>query len=101
MINSPSRIDVRIHGVDVVELEVPAGSRSVFFLMIRQPPISTLFPYATLFRSRPPRRALGRAGQPLRPGRAGRARLPGPAAVPRSEEHTSELQSHHDLVCRL
>src|SRR6476620_12448800 len=62
----------------------------VFFLMIRRPPRSTLFPYTTLFRSpsarhwRPVRRRPGRA-----PGRR------------RSEEHTSELQSRQYLVCRL
>src|SRR5690242_21323769 len=66
--------------------------------MIRRPPRSTLFPYTTLFRSprfgHRPRRS-GRAGR--RSGRAGRdARC----AV-RSEEHTSELQSHVNLVCRL
>src|SRR5215204_5982535 len=58
--------------------------------MIRRPPRSTLFPYTTLFRSRT---------GPLLP------RRPGPSAGrdgrPRSEEHTSELQSHSDLVCRL
>src|SRR5215204_7287448 len=59
-----------------------------FFLMIRRPPRSTLFPYTTLFRSCPPRPAPPRAGRCTR----------GPA---RSEEHTSELQSHSDLVCRL
>src|SRR5574343_1333751 len=60
-----------------------------FFLMIRRPPRSTLFPYTTLFRSH--RGGLAVRHRPLRP------RLqPG-----RSEEHTSELQSHHDLVCRL
>src|SRR4051812_49572745 len=62
--------------------------------MIRRPPRSTLFPYTTLFRSagRPvldDRRA--RPGVPARPARAG----------VRSEEHTSELQSHVNLVCRL
>src|SRR3712207_6956909 len=85
--------------------------------MIRRPPRSTLFPYTTLFRSRldqqdpvprvrgpgaPPADAVGvpevllgrrgpaavRAGRPARP-------------VPRSEEHTSELQSRQYLVCRL
>src|SRR5438034_2329639 len=67
--------------------------------MIRRPPRSTLFPYTTLFRSvsaRRPWRSRWRAspGRPaLRPGhRSGRHR---------SEEHTSELQSHSDLVCRL
>src|SRR5438093_4456869 len=61
-----------------------------FFLMIRRPPRSTLFPYTTLFRS--PGRA-GRAGQPGRATWATRPR--------RSEEHTSELQSLTNLVCRL
>src|SRR6266496_4994819 len=61
-----------------------------FFLMIRRPPRSTLFPYTTLFRARrPPARGPQLAGR----GDAGRA--------PRSEEHTSELQSRRDLVCRL
>src|SRR6266511_4935049 len=61
-----------------------------FFLMIRRPPRSTLFPYTTLFRSRPPRSRR-------------RCRTPGrrSAARPRSEEHTSELQSRENLVCRL
>src|SRR6478609_11150888 len=61
-----------------------------FFLMIRRPPRSTLFPYTTLFR---PRR-LG--AEPERPA----ADPPGPGP-PRSEEHTSELQSLAYLVCRL
>src|SRR6202012_6172423 len=61
-----------------------------FFLMIRRPPRSTLFPYTTLFRSREPHRRSCRA-----PARSA------PAGAPRSEEHTSELQSHSDLVCRL
>src|SRR5437867_13067673 len=78
---------------------------SFFFLMIRRPPRSTLFPYTTLFRSRararPESRShVGRARLGLgcalhRRGPSGR-----PAAV-RSEEHTSELQSSYDLVCRL
>src|SRR5437667_5819893 len=59
--------------------------------MIRRPPRSTLFPYTTLFRScrRSPWRYRRRSG-------CRRRRSPA-----RSEEHTSELQSHHDLVCRL
>src|SRR5277367_6933485 len=61
-----------------------------FFLMIRRPPRSTLFPYTTLFRSRDVQRRLTRPC-PRR----------GIADNSRSEEHTSELQSHHDLVCRL
>src|SRR5690349_22892332 len=74
-----------------------------FFLMIRRPPRSTLFPYTTLFRST--------AGDP-RPARwledhqgvdrlsLGQARAAG-LLPDRSEEHTSELQSRRDLVCRL
>src|SRR2546430_12627689 len=86
------------------------GSSFFFFLMIRRPPRSTLFPYTTLFRSlrtsrrhprrrdrrRPPRsaeRARARGGRVLR-RRADLAR-------DRSEEHTSELQSQSNLVCRL
>src|SRR5215469_18366619 len=66
--------------------------QAVFFLMIRRPPRSTLFPYTTLFRSR---------------ARPAEARNDGPGAIAsshepaRSEEHTSELQSRRDLVCRL
>src|SRR2546430_11231476 len=74
-----------------------------FFLMIRRPPRSTLFPYTTLFRSP------GSDG----PGRIGSGRvlelslttpppaLPGAHRRGRSEEHTSELQSQSNLVCRL
>src|SRR2546430_13325060 len=75
-----------------------------FFLMIRRPPRSTLFPYTTLFRSargvgqgarsflwvaRPAARVVGRAGED------------GARGDGRSEEHTSELQSQSNLVCRL
>src|SRR6266481_9109526 len=63
----------------------------VFFLMIRRPPRSTLFPYTTLFRS-------ARASPLLR---ACRARLSAAHFHHRSEEHTSELQSQFHLVCRL
>src|SRR5215510_15362919 len=68
-----------------------------FFLMIRRPPRSTLFPYTTLFRSRPPRaRACASPrGSRCRAARRGRHR------PLRSEEHTSELQSRGHLVCRL
>src|SRR5258706_6668395 len=69
--------------------------------MIRRPPRSTLFPYTTLFRSRrsarpPPRRAPGSAPRP----RPRRGSASGSKAW-RSEEHTSELQSLTNLVCRL
>src|SRR2546428_1414706 len=71
--------------------------------MIRRPPRSTLFPYTTLFRSQEEveatvldvaatMRTVRRGGPPLGAGRR---------AAPRSEEHTSELQSRSDLVCRL
>src|SRR5712664_4306097 len=71
-----------------------------FFLMRRRPPRSTLFPYTTLFRPRPATPAQRRraAPSPSRPRRACRRRG---GASPRSEEHTSELQSRSDLVCRL
>src|SRR2546421_8778811 len=65
---------------------------SFFFLMIRRPPRSTLFPYTTLFRS-------GRGARP-RPSRTPTP-PPGARSRGRSEEHTSELQSRSDLVCRL
>src|SRR5476649_3049988 len=65
-----------------------------FFLMIRRPPRSTLFPYTTLFRS-------GRASKKTI-ARVARIRSPAMRTLPfRSEEHTSELQSHSDLVCHL
>src|SRR6202022_5102788 len=63
-----------------------------FFLMIRRPPRSTLFPYTTLFRS----------GSVTRNWRGtGNGHLSPFTKLSRSEEHTSELQSHSDLVCRL
>src|SRR5262245_65916162 len=65
-----------------------------FFLMIRRPPRSTLFPYTTLFRSH---RAADREADASHDVRQGR-RQDDPA---RSEEHTSELQSLRHLVCRL
>src|SRR5260370_32194385 len=66
--------------------------------MIRRPPRSTLFPYTTLFRSvRVPRRPV--VPRRLEPG--ARPHRPAPGDAVRSEEHTSELQSHLNLVCRL
>src|SRR3712207_6880867 len=71
-----------------------------FFLMIRRPPRSTLFPYTTLFRSHRRGGRGGGAGLALRRDRgAGRGRPRGVGG--RSEEHTSELQSRQYLVCRL
>src|SRR3712207_8128324 len=88
-----------------------------FFLMIRRPPRSTLFPYTTLFRSRPlrggvrqhrPRRRAARGDGPRLPRDVpSRPRDPArraggrPDHPRRSEEHTSELQSRQYLVCRL
>src|SRR2546427_6093567 len=69
-----------------------------FFLMIRRPPRSTLFPYTTLFRSD----AGGdRSIAAAAPGGARRGRQNGNGKHCRSEEHTSELQSQSNLVCRL
>src|SRR3712207_8584207 len=85
----------------------------VFFLMIRRPPRSTLFPYPALFRSLPAgvdRAAPPRAGGPVRPADLLPRTLRGPHPArraarrsfpARSEEHTSELQSRQYLVCRL
>src|SRR5260370_12419834 len=69
--------------------------------MIRRPPRSTLFPYTTLFRSAPLaalRPAAPRTKTTARPSPKTR---PHPRPRKRSEEHTSELQSHLNLVCRL
>src|SRR2546430_8121417 len=68
-----------------------------FFLMIRRPPRSTLFPYTTLFRSPWGRSCLGKWSDQA-------VDAPAPAGWrwrARSEEHTSELQSQSNLVCRL
>src|SRR3712207_8663008 len=81
----------------------------VFFLMIRRPPRSTLFPYTTLFRSQldHPGLALVHAGREMElaePGvgdLGGHQRIGDHAHHVRSEEHTSELQSRQYLVCRL
>src|SRR5690349_22133527 len=74
-----------------------------FFLMIRQPPRSTLFPYTTLFRSHRGAVHVGVAAVVVHRHEAGLRRAAGRGEAPggRSEEHTSELQSRRDLVCRL
>src|SRR2546426_8665705 len=76
-----------------------------FFLMIRRPPRSTLFPYTTLFRSldQGPRGSSEAAlGKPVQLSRRRGRPFRGPLDEdPRSEEHTSELQSPCNLVCRL
>src|SRR5205085_11298138 len=81
----------------------------ISLLMLRRPPRSTLFPYTTLFRSGRGRcrrgcgeRGRGRGRRRRRGGRAARRRQVGqPVGQHRSEEHTSELQSQSNLVCRL
>src|SRR5258707_5660548 len=82
-----------------------------FFLMIRRPPRSTLFPYTTLFRSDGLRRPFDPAGRArlhdardqdqLRAGDHRGDRTSARRRQDRSEEHTSELQSRQYLVCRL
>src|SRR3712207_8944589 len=89
----------------------------IFFLMIRLPPRSTLFPYTTLFRSRCRLQLMtnvrlsssSRAARPIAPSDSGSSISPSPRNAHtcwsdvslRSEEHTSELQSRQYLVCRL
>src|SRR4051812_49986588 len=65
--------------------------------MIRRPPRSTLFPYTTLFRSHAGGRPRRSTWSSANSGRASGGR----SSTPRSEEHTSELQPHVNLVCRL
>src|SRR2546426_2511659 len=72
-----------------------------FFLMIRRPPRSTLFPYTTLFRSPRGRRTRLRGRTSWRSACRGRRRRARRRTTTRSEEHTSELQSPCNLVCRL
>src|SRR5438874_8227874 len=84
-----------------------------FFLLRRRPPKPTLFPYTTLFRSRPGRVRLEAGRDPLDAAEDGAAARVRPVRTlededrralrgrARSEEHTSELQSRRDLVCRL
>src|SRR5687767_15398195 len=103
----------------------PSSSLIIFFLMIRRPPRSTLFPYTTLFRSGPlaplreealqlrrEHRGWGAAylrvhlrlrcpGRPVPSARTLQRWLADAGLAPRSEEHTSELQSLAYLVCRL
>src|SRR5438552_14061970 len=78
------------------------GPNTLFYLLLRRPPKTTLFPYTTLFRSaRPTRRPL----VPPHPAQLDETPSTGTghrhARPPRSEEHTSELQSPDHLVCRL
>src|SRR5438132_7401013 len=86
-------------------MSMPCYLSSFFFLLLRRPPRSTLFPYTTLFRSRS-RRCIRRVErvaleQGLSTSSGMRAKPFAELVLNRSEEHTSELQSHSDLVCRL
>src|SRR5207253_7456447 len=80
--------------LDHHQSQIISPSGSFYLSLLPTPPTSTLFPYTTLFRSGPPSPA--RASTAAR-GCACRSRQ----AHPRSEEHTSELQSRGHLVCRL
>src|SRR5205807_10129996 len=92
---------------------LPPFTSFFFFLLIPRPPRSTLFPYTTLFRSRVDPSGFytavamkddGTGGDAIAGDGIFSATLPGQTAntlVPRSEEHTSELQSPCNLVCRL
>src|SRR5699024_12259971 len=89
----------------VVTLFVPSCNSFVltfscifFFLMLRRPPRSTLFPYTTLFRSHRP---VDRAHKRCCPCLHSQPQRDYSIQALRSEEHTSELQSRFDLVCRL
>src|SRR6266536_5312966 len=95
MIHTPTAISIFVC-LSIVQLM----SVFIFFLMIRRPPRSTLFPYTTLFRSR--RLADAGAGRVVvrQPDDLQPRHLAG-LLESRSEEHTSELQSRVDLVCRL
>src|SRR5437868_12791395 len=83
------------------------SSDSLFFSVLRQPPRSTLFPYTTLFRSLTAYVGVGVAVVGACEDRGDRltvvawCRLERQPTETRSEEHTSELQSRFDLVCRL
>src|SRR2546430_12082621 len=72
-----------------------------FFLMIRRPPRSTLFPYTTLFRSLDPASCGGKAPRSICRNSRFRRLCCYWSVAARSEEHTSELQSQSNLVCRL
>src|SRR5207247_10291256 len=99
----PVRVDRAPHAVTALLLLL-ACSHACLVLSFPRPPRSTLFPYTTLFRSQAAVELLKRSDIALEGRRAvvvGRSNVVGkPAAILRSEEHTSELQSRVDLVCR-
>src|SRR6266581_5554720 len=83
-------MELYIHVVYIINYFYLISCFFFFFLMIRRPPRSTLFPYTTLFRS------WGRTSTRFTP-----TTTHSTSCLPRSEEHTSELQSPVHLVCRL
>src|SRR5947209_9434044 len=85
--------------VSTADMVVSQSLVDFFFLLVRRPPSSTLFPYTTLFRSCTRRPPPFRAGST--PSRQPARRRGSACARSRSEEHTSELQSRQYLVCRL
>src|SRR2546430_3119197 len=85
------------HSVTCIEL-LPHLFYIFFFLMIRRPPRSTLFPYTTLFRSK---ESLDRRDFLKKASAIGLGAFTASLSPGRSEEHTSELQSQSNLVCRL
>src|SRR5262249_57037915 len=102
-----THLPIRAHALSATPLTTILLS---FFLLLRPPPRSTLFPYTTLFRSRAPaaegtpaRRPKGSSYQfdAARRRRGGDPLEPDAAHGRRSEEHTSELQSLTNIVCRL
>src|SRR5882757_7583842 len=93
----------RIHWLGLFFCSISVRLRIVlfFFLMIRRPPRSTLFPYTTLFRSCSPEPGATSPRRRCRPGGETVGRPTWRQSAARSEEHTSELQSRQYLVCRL
>src|SRR5437763_3322529 len=98
MVPATRPVDVMVAPATVFAVAHVSCDFCLFFLMVRRPPRSTLFPYTTLFRSeKRPDHGAGFVGE----GRPVGAELVGHDDAGRSEEHTSELQSPMYLVCRL
>src|SRR5207253_11211367 len=100
---TPLHLSHACPALSLLSVHLSATSLLFFFLILRRPPSSTLFPYTTLFRSLRLAHAK-RLDHPIRRPRLDRQLRPQPIdalIVKRSEEHTSELQSRGHLVCRL
>src|SRR5690349_23025516 len=85
----------------IVPSTVPVLVLCLFFFVLRRPPAFTLFPYTTLFRSARVIASVDNRDGAWRPGSFVTADIALSETKARSEEHTSELQSRRDLVCRL